>query len=144
MKLNVQGQSDLMQDFANLLTAGEGSIEAMSNFVVRSTAMRAKNMIRAGGRSGRTYVRENPIRVVVASAPGEAPANDLGLLASSITFRLFSTSAMTAYVGSDLYYALDLELGTAQIAPRPFLFPAFREAVAAAAGRFRAEFESRL
>lgn len=144
MRLDVRGQTALMQDFTNLLSAGEGSIEAMSNFVVRSTAMRAKHMIRAGGRSGRTYVRENPDRVVVASAPGEAPANDRGLLADSITFRLFSTSAMTAYAGSDLYYALDLELGTDKIAPRPFLFPSFREAVAAASGRFRAEFESRL
>jgi|TARA_R110000868_G_scaffold276708_4_gene536438 hypothetical protein len=116
----------------------------MGNFIARSTAIRAKNMIAAPGRSGRPYFRENPDRFVVASAPGEVPLDDTGTLKRSITFKLFSTSGMVGYVGSDSPYAGDLEYGSFSIAARPFLQPAFRDALEAGKGRFKAELDSRI
>jgi HK97 gp10 family phage protein len=64
-----------------------------------------------------------------ASAPGEAPANDTGRLAGSISTYLNSTaleSIVTAGRGL-AKYATMLEFGTRKIKPRPFMFPALEK-----------------
>ena len=146
MRLSIRMEefSEVTERLQEVIIAGTGSIEAVSNFVARSTAQRAKLNIRTGAKTGRVYYRKNPDRIVQASAPGESPADDLGYLADSISFRLFSTSGMVGYVFANASYAMDLEFGNPSIAPRPFFYPAYEEAVMAAAGRFKVEFESRL
>lgn len=144
MRLEARGFSDLLGDLNEVLAASDLSVERVSNFVVRSTSARAKDSIRSGAKTGRIYARKNPDRVVQASAPGEAPADDTGNLADSITFQLFNTSGLVGYVGTNLFYGYDLEFGTANIAPRPFLYPAFREAIVAADGMLKREFEANL
>jgi HK97 gp10 family phage protein len=75
-------------------------------------------------------------RIHQASAPGEAPANDTGNLARSISVleaRLVEGKP-TAYVKASAPYAFALEHGTRYIAPRPFMWPAAldnREAIRA-------------
>lgn len=60
-----------------------------------------------------------------ASAPGDPPATDRGLLAASITTRNGRDGrGIFVDIGSPLRKALGLELGTRHIAPRPFLRPA--------------------
>ncbi len=81
----------------------------------------AKTAILTGGKSGRVYLRPNG-RSHRASAPGEAPANDTGVLANSI--RAASAGRLTWRVGASARYGAALELGTARMAPRPFLAPA--------------------
>lgn len=59
-----------------------------------------------------------------ASAPGEPPATDTGLLRASIRHELaVEDDELAAYIGSDLNYSEYLELGTHKMAPRPFLTP---------------------
>jgi len=67
----------------------------------------------SAGPSGRHYKNENP------SEPGEAPHKMLGNLMRSIAHAM-SEDGKTAYVGSNLEYALFLEVGTVKMAPRPF------------------------
>lgn len=62
-----------------------------------------------------------------SSAPGEAPATDTGLLASSQYFKM--PDALTATVGSRLIYAYYLEFGTRKIKPRPAWIPAIEELI---------------
>ena len=59
-----------------------------------------------------------------ASAPGEAPATDTGLLASRIIYK--KEGQMSATVGSNVVYAAYLEFGAprAKIEPRPAWVPA--------------------
>jgi hypothetical protein len=57
-----------------------------------------------------------------ASAPGEAPASDTGMLAGSIDVVKFSP--LTYRVGTLLKYGRWLEYGTQKIAERPWLRPA--------------------
>lgn len=144
MRLELRGQSGLMSDLNDVLAGSLTSIEETSNFVTRSTAARAKIAIRTGGRAGRVYERENPTRMVQASAPGEAPMNDMGFLADSIFFHLFNTSGMVGHVFVDAPYAVDLELGTDKILPRPFLHPAFREALQESRRQLKTTFEAQL
>lgn len=56
-----------------------------------------------------------------ASAPGEAPAVDLGNLISSI--QVIEVTSSRATVGTSVDYAEHLEFGTSQMAPRPFFRP---------------------
>lgn len=59
-----------------------------------------------------------------ASAPGEPPASDTGRLLSSIHHKILVENTVFARIGSDVQYAIYLELGTRHMAPRPFLRPA--------------------
>lgn len=69
---------------------------------------------------GRTYGSH------VASAPGEAPAIEMGALVNTIRVELASSEAgsASAIVGTNAEYGEELEFGTARMKPRPFLRPA--------------------
>lgn len=59
------------------------------------------------------------------SAPGKPPALDMGNLMNSIQSRVTVGAAIVkGEVGSDIDYALYLEIGTSKMAARPFLRPA--------------------
>lgn len=77
--------------------------------------------IQTGRKSGRLY-RRGKNRWHRASAPGEAPATDTGLLASSGYQK--QVGPLLREVGFTADYAPYLEFGTGRIAPRPFLRPA--------------------
>jgi HK97 gp10 family phage protein len=72
------------------------------------------------GPGGRHYRNET------VSAPGDAPHKMLGNLQRSIAHAVDS-DGKTAYVGSNLDYALYLEIGTSKMAARPFFRPIFQE-----------------
>ena len=57
-----------------------------------------------------------------ASAPGEAPAYDSGLLFETIIVE--NTGQFTRSVTAGNEYAVELEFGTANMAPRPYMTPA--------------------
>jgi HK97 gp10 family phage protein len=65
------------------------------------------------GRSRRVYGAER-------SKPGEPPRKQRGTLRRSIAW-LFDEATLTGRVGTGLMYGRYLELGTAHMAPRPFL-----------------------
>lgn len=58
----------------------------------------------------------------VASAPGEAPNSDTGVLDRSISAE--RTGDLTAIAVSYTPYAAALEFGTSKLEPRPFMAPA--------------------
>ena len=60
------------------------------------------------------------------SAPGEFPAVDTGRLRASITHRIEGggyEKTTRGYVGTNVEYAIPLELGTVHMAARPFMTP---------------------
>lgn len=76
----------------------------------------AKAAIMSGPKSGRRYGNHT------ASAPGEAPATDVGNLVNSIHAKKESRFVWVVGVGAK--YGKALEMGTRRMAPRPFLLPA--------------------
>lgn len=82
----------------------------------------------AGPGTGRVYVRYNPYRVHIASAPFHPPATDLGRLVGSYKVLGIRTTDATQTVkitvGSHVDYAIYLEFGTRRMLPRPHLRPA--------------------
>jgi len=90
------------------------------------TKSEAVKLIQRGPKTGKTYQRRTVKHQ--ASAPGEAPASDTGMLASSIkadTQPPAATRHPRALAGSTIEYADHLEFGTSKIKPRPFMFPAY-------------------
>lgn len=112
-----------------------GDIPALAleaaNKEARRTAYRvandAKKAVMKGPKTGRIYKREgkegtNSSTIHIASAPGQAPATDKGLLASGIVSR---ARKLNAEAGATMRYAPFLEFGTSRgLKPRPFLKPA--------------------
>ena len=82
-----------------------------------------KQSIRTGSRKGRWVKRYNPERTLQASAPGEVPANDLGMLANSISVDVDQTQ-FNMTLSASAPHARPLEYGTRHMLPRPFLRPA--------------------
>lgn len=93
----------------------------------------AKEMVGGSG-SGKEYKRGS--RKHVASKAGDPPARDFGILASSISYEVEQKGAIVnGLVGpdedkikgrkpmTDPEYGLYLELGTDNMAPRPWLVP---------------------
>jgi len=71
-------------------------------------------------KSGRIYKRSQKIHQ--ASAPGEAPAIDTGLLVNSIQVTDYGRLGAMVYTNTE--YADVLELGGRHILPRPYMRPA--------------------
>jgi len=80
----------------------------------------AQESIIRGPKTGRTYKRGNVSHT--ASAPGEAPANDLGFLVQNIKCDM--SDDRTANLRSLAPYSVCLEYGTKNMEARPFLRPA--------------------
>lgn len=82
-----------------------------------------KRRLRTGSRTGRIVKRYHPERIHQASAPGEHPANDRGMLANSIEVDVDPTQ-FNLTISAGAPYAQELEYGTRWMLPRPFLRPA--------------------
>jgi len=80
---------------------------------------RAKVSILSGAKTGRIY------GIHQASAPGEAPANEIGNLAAGIAVAP-GPAPLSRIIASNAEYSERLEMGSPEgtIAPRPFLGPA--------------------
>jgi len=77
-------------------------------------------------KSGRTYWKGKDRNIAhVASAPGEAPAIDHGLLWNSITGVMARPTTGVIAVGAR--HGLFLELGTIRMERRPFIEPAMNQ-----------------
>jgi HK97 gp10 family phage protein len=74
----------------------------------------------AASGSGRIYRRKD--RTHQASAPGEAPAIDYGILSGSIQQGMTGETSGAVY--TNMLYAVYLEFGTRHLAARPFMVPA--------------------
>jgi HK97 gp10 family phage protein len=84
-----------------------------------------KTSMSASSHTGRVYTRGG--RKHQASAPGETPAVDYGILVNSIATELASSSKADAWaqVGTGVEYAEFLEFGTSKMAARPFMRPGY-------------------
>ncbi len=90
----------------------------------------AQKSIMRGPKTGRVYKRGKVSHQ--ASAPGEAPANDLGFLVNNVKAEV--TGELVASTLSLAPYSVHLEYGTRKMAARPFLRPAGEKVKAQAQG----------
>ena len=77
-----------------------------------------------GVKTGRVYRRGNVVHQ--ASASGEYPASDEGMLVNKITTQL-STDQLSGEVISRAEYSYALEFGTRKMGARPFMQPSLEQ-----------------
>jgi len=98
----------------------EAELQSMLRRAAERIAARARIAIQSPPKTGRIYERGG--KVHQASAPGEAPATDTGFLVNSIGSRSAGHHVAEVFAGAS--YAIELELGTSRMEPRPFMLPA--------------------
>lgn len=122
IELDISLAVDGLVRLSNFTAAAEpGLRQAVADTagLVREDYIRA---IESGNKTGRIYRRRG--RMHQASAPGEAPANDAGVLVSRTRVAVSRKTISAAVVaGPSDFYARFLESGTRHILPRPALVP---------------------
>lgn len=124
LTVKVEGLEKLKPATAAVIVEVKKQIDAGLYASAKQVESDAKRSVLQGKKSGAVYKRRTVQHR--ASAPGEAPANDTGRLASSIVASLVrgaNYAVVTAGKGV-AKYATMLEFGTSKMAARPFLFPA--------------------
>lgn len=116
-------ETEIVLEYSHFAAIGEQmarEIDEVCNSTAHDIQARAQMAIMNPPKSGRIYRRGNVTHQ--ASAPGEAPATDTGMLAgSAYTKPLGQADYETGFTAE---YAAPLEFGTPTIQPRPFLRPA--------------------
>ena len=118
--MSVQGGEALSKALKDL---GAGIDGAVNKAIVRTANQvrgEAIKMISREISSGRVYVRGKKIHT--ASAAGDAPNTDEGILVGSIAVE--NPRRGTSFVGTSVEYGKYLEFGTSKMAARPWLRPA--------------------
>lgn len=126
MKINISFRNlgELGQQLLRSTKALHISLVDSKNLLAQFTYEHAVNSMQNEPKSGRVYQRSNPPRLHQASAPGEAPAVDLGTFVASVKVQKTSHHNQPAKVGSDDFRAEWFEHGTSKMLARPWLWPA--------------------
>ncbi len=109
-----------MNNFPKLAAEVRQKADAVCDVTANNIGREGVRLIESGPKTGRLYKRGK--KVHQASAPGEAPASDIGNLAASEYAKRIRQAFW--HVGFTAEYGLALEFGTPRILPRPFLRPA--------------------
>lgn len=133
----VRGADQLAARFARAGAGASGAVMVALEESAQIVSAEAVRLVLDGPKSGIVYEKYNPRRSHQASAPGEAPANDLGHLAGSILIDRAELPRARITIAALAKYAPFLEFGTSRLAPRPFLRPALQRSRAAVLRCFR-------
>jgi cell pole-organizing protein PopZ len=136
MAIKIRVRVEIPRALGALTTDMVGAVQRGVNTSAFAVEADAKQRIQTGSKSGRTYKR-NGINHQ-ASAAGESPATDTGLLVNSISTAP-SLPNLSAEVRVAAEYGLALETGTRKMAPRPYLTPAVEAEAQQMANRITTE-----
>lgn len=148
--LGIEQAEELKESLLKIATKVSQGREVVMNTAAQNISNKAKKSIHKGSRGGKTYEwqvdlpgrKGDPVvewklfpngkwlpvkprnKPHTASAPGEPPKTDTGLLVNSI---MWQSLAQGAEAGTDLMYGLYLEEGTKYMGERPWLQPVVDE-----------------
>ncbi len=124
----IEGLKDIQKAADKMIVETDKEIRKALFLSAQKVEREAKDSIRSGNKSGRIYQRRTITHR--ASAAGEAPASDTGRLLNSISSYTERTGKLEAFITAGrglVNYARHLEFGTAKMAARPFMFPAYEK-----------------
>src|SRR5699024_920937 len=120
--IRIEGLDELNKTLSELSSKFEQEAGKLVNRTAQNVRTNAINLIRTPS-MGHTYVQYKPFyKTHTASAPGGAPNIDTGRLVSSL--NVTRSGSTSAEVSANVEYAAWLELGTRNMAARPFMTPA--------------------
>ena len=128
----IEGMKELRIKLNKIKKIDNAMTAALNREGIKLASQIRKN-VQTGSRTGQAYVRPGG-KIHIASAPGEMPKSDTGILVSSISSK---KSRNTIIVGVQRFtpgaaYANRLEFGGKDkkgryIAPRPFVFRTYKQ-----------------
>jgi HK97 gp10 family phage protein len=128
METVVNGMAALLRNIEKARVAAQKAAELEVERARLAVETTAKKLIMKGPKSGLLYKRGKGSgkkqKYHRASAPGQPPATDTGILASSIESK---RDGLSAIVWTEKVYGKYLEFGTRDIEPRPWLTPAVEQ-----------------
>lgn len=142
VKIEMDGLSQLLGQLEALGNKAETVTLQVVSDLVTDTHDLAVAGIQGGPKSGKTYRRGNVTHR--ASAPGQYPASDTGVLASSVRMIMPSAGSIRGEVGTNVTYGKYLEFGTSKMAARPWLLPSFKKAKIGVEAELKAMLEGKL
>ena len=122
--LRIDGLDELNKTLSELPSKFEQEAGRLVNRTAQNVRTNAINLIRTPS-MGRTYEKYNPRRTHTASKAGDAPNIDTGRLINSL--NVTRSGSTSAEVRANVEYAAHLELGTRNMAARPFMTPAVEQ-----------------
>ena len=131
--MSVRVKASTQGNYAAIAAAYRTNGRQLVGLISQAVRTEAVNSIQRGNPRGNLRPGSDTDR---ASAPGQPPANDDGILANEIAVEI-GVTGLNATVESRAEYSDDLEFGTSTIAPRPFMKPAAEEGRADAKRRGR-------
>jgi hypothetical protein len=140
--IKVDGLQALLKQLQAVGLASEtATMEVITDIVIDTHALAVAG-IQGGPKTGRVYTRRGVSHQ--ASAPGQYPASDRGILAGGVRMVMPTEASMTGQVGTNVAYGPHLEFGTSKIAPRPWLLPSFERAKIGVEKELRARLEAKI
>lgn len=127
VRVTIRGKEGLQKKIAEYAKKAPRRLDQVLTKAAFNTHNFAVTAIQQGAKSGREYRRGN--KTHIASAPGQAPATDTGNLVQNITVKKEGPLRYSVGSRKDAFYGFWLEFGTSDMAPRPWLQPAYDQAV---------------
>ena len=104
----------------DFLADAEFNVVNNTGLVKSELEKRIKEILEAWGQAGETFAKEE-ITKVVYDTPPSPNYNRTGNLRNSLTH---DEGDRYTYIGTNVYYAPYVEMGTSRMPPRPYLRPA--------------------
>lgn len=131
ISVKIEGLEELRAEMRRINAGVDEVVTQAEDATAIAIRARAIKSFHNGPASGRIYptVTGRRGKPHQASAPGQAPMSDTGVLAGrtkagSAAEIKWERDRKGALTGTDVKYGLWLEIGTAKMAPRPWLVPA--------------------
>lgn len=123
IQVRLEGGEELARAMRGITDAMRQGVSEAVEETARNIETGVKMRMQQGQKTGRVYKRGGVLHQ--ASAPGQSPAVDTGVLLGSIYSE--KETDMMWVAGSRLAYAAYLEFGTSRMAARPAWVPEARE-----------------
>lgn len=127
LKVEIIGDEALKKQIDKIKRNAPQLLDAGLADMAFDTHQEAIEGIQKSPASGRTYQRRSVLHT--ASSAGNPPRIDTGNLIKNITFQKEGQSHYTVGSRKGAPYGLWLEFGTASIAARPWLTPAYKKVI---------------
>lgn len=135
VRVEIEGIDEFRKICDSVTKDGKKTIGQMILEAATITHRLAVDSIRSGSRTGKTYFKTKEKIPHVASAPGEQPKTDSGILLQNLTIEK-DGSGYTVGSRKGAPHGFWLEFGTSRMKSRPWLVPAFNNMLNAIRGKY--------
>lgn len=141
LRIQVKGVKEFNKHLSDLSRSSKIELNKLLALSAIETQKNAVHSIQTGARTGKIYKRRTVTHQ--ASAPGEPPKTDRGILVSNITVEKESKGYTTGS-RKGAPHGFWMEFGTSKVKARPWLQPAFDKTVAEIGAKIQRLFKGKL